>query len=81
MNRGWEIVNVFLTHNSPDDVYQAWCRIRAEQGESPVTDTQHTQPAKCPSCFGAGREYNGPYGYTDRPCVECGGTGIQQASA
>ena len=37
MNRDWEIVNVFLTHNSPDDVYQAWLRIRAEQGESPVT--------------------------------------------
>jgi len=37
MNRDWEIVNVFLTHNAPDDVYQAWSRIRAEHGESPVT--------------------------------------------
>ena len=39
MNRNWEIVNVFLTHNAPDDVYEAWSRIRAEQVES--TNSSH----------------------------------------
>ena len=39
MNRDWEIVNVFLTHSAPDDMYQAWLRIRAEQGES--TNSTH----------------------------------------
>jgi DnaJ-class molecular chaperone len=42
---------------------------------------QQPQPAKCPSCFGAGREYNGPYGYTNRPCLDCDGTGIRQVGA
>jgi hypothetical protein len=40
MNRDCEIVNVFLTHNSPDDVYQAWGRIRATLEVSQTTGVQ-----------------------------------------
>lgn len=49
--------------------------------ESAQHSHQHTQLAKCPSCFGMGRKYNGPYGYSNRPCPDCEGMGIQQAGA
>ena len=48
MNRDWEIVNVFLTHSAPDDMYQAWLRIRAEQGES-TNSTHNSDMLKVPT--------------------------------